>query len=345
MPASRVKKLPARERLSFYRHLERSEGSGLPLVDSLRSMPAKSRERLGRDLQLFTHELSNGQTLAQATHKHPGLFPRPYNRIVAVGERSGKLHDSFSLLVQDTEDQIAVRQRLLRLAIYPAIMLVVWMLLYPATDAAFYYARAATAGASVSQLQIVGAYFESLLGNIVGLAIIGALVFGAARVFGAIFGPGWFYRALLYVPGLGGALRLRDLSRAATHLSQAMSAGLTYPESLALAAEANDNPALRRRLKLAETNLQGGMTFSDATREARVFPDDALQSIHSGEASGTLDRSLSQLGKDWRQDMTQRMSVVSRILSLLVLAIMAAAVVVVTANQYLRNIRFILDNT
>lgn len=87
------------------------------------------------------------------------------------------------------------------------------------------------------------------------------------------------------------------------HLSAVLKAGLSLREALEIMIADAENPILRIVLTLAKNNLEKGQPLSSAfAAYPRYFSDVFVGMIRAGEASGTLDKTLDQLGGQMLRD-------------------------------------------
>ena len=95
-----------------------------------------------------------------------------------------------------------------------------------------------------------------------------------------------------------GRVRGKELAVFTRQLATTLSAGLLLTEALETIAEDMANLYFRGVLFSINEEIQGGLGFSQAlTKHPRIFPVTFIAIIRSGEASGTLHRTLADLAK------------------------------------------------
>src|SRR5947209_6218816 len=91
-------KCPLPALVSWCRTLKHSIGAGLDPIKIFRQQ-AKSGPRALRSLaQETADKLGKGETLEDALEPHRNRFPPLFVELIAVGEQSGRLEDTFSEL-------------------------------------------------------------------------------------------------------------------------------------------------------------------------------------------------------------------------------------------------------
>lgn len=89
----------------------------------------------------------------------------------------------------------------------------------------------------------------------------------------------------------------------AKHLSAVLKAGLGLREALEIMVGDAENPAMKKVLITAKNNLEKGQPLSSAfAAYPKYFPEVFTGMIRAGELSGSLDKTLDQLGNQMLRD-------------------------------------------
>lgn len=89
----------------------------------------------------------------------------------------------------------------------------------------------------------------------------------------------------------------------AKHMSAVLKAGLGLREALEIMIGDAENPMMKKVLITAKNNLEKGQPLSSAfAAYPKYFPDVFVGMIRAGEVSGTLDKTLDQLGNQMLRD-------------------------------------------
>jgi len=117
--------ITAREKIQFFVHLEQLQAAGVPLIDSLTDVRDSTDVPRVRDMTTtILNDVSGGTPLSEAFQKHPKIFGDLYSALVAAGEESGKLTESFQHLARHVRWEDAIRQKITKASRYPAVVLV-----------------------------------------------------------------------------------------------------------------------------------------------------------------------------------------------------------------------------
>lgn len=82
----------------------------------------------GNALKSIGGQISSGGTLSDAMKKYPHLFPRSLLSIIAIGEKSGTLEDSFTYLTEYNRKEVFAATKRLPTIIEPMLLLVMGLL-------------------------------------------------------------------------------------------------------------------------------------------------------------------------------------------------------------------------
>lgn len=89
----------------------------------------------------------------------------------------------------------------------------------------------------------------------------------------------------------------------AKHMSAVLKAGLSLREALEIMVGDAENPMMKKVLITAKNNLEKGQPLSSAfAAYPKYFPEVFTGMIRAGELSGSLDKTLNQLGNQMMRD-------------------------------------------
>ena len=101
-----------------------------------------------------------------------------------------------------------------------------------------------------------------------------------------------------FMAGMGGGVKIDDLSRFTRQFAAMTSAGLPLVQCMDILGGQSDVPALGEALKQASMDIQGGNTLAESLRKhKKIFNDLYCNMIAAGEASGNLDGILTRLAE------------------------------------------------
>lgn len=115
------------------------------------------------------------------------------------------------------------------------------------------------------------------------------------------------------IPGLGGKkTKLKDLAIFARQFASMTSSGLTLIRALSILEDQTLKPELRKAIGQVRTDVQGGMTLSNAmAQHPDHFPTLMVSMIRAGETGGFLDGALDRVAKMYEADANLRAKIKS----------------------------------
>ncbi|MEG1431390.1 type II secretion system F family protein [Eubacterium sp.] len=93
------------------------------------------------------------------------------------------------------------------------------------------------------------------------------------------------------------------LARFASGLSMTIASGLDGEHSLCLVADITENPALKKKIAVAQTLMAKGCSFPDALHEAALFSGIYGKILAIGHKSGTLDKAMDRIAGQYNDEV------------------------------------------
>lgn len=268
----------------FYRQLGTMLNAGVPLSRCLH-MAAASPDAPHRKLAAkLERQIAAGASLAEAMQSGAGYVPAVEQKLIQVGEMSGRLDQILINLADSREAMARVRKLFIGKMVYPIVLLHVAILV----RALVAFMRPDDGGLGVAILYLLEGVVP-LYGLTLLLAIIswsGKRLLPVRLLLELIF---------YHVPFIGQAMHQVAVARFARTFGILYRAGIGVVEALPIAAEACGNSLIRRRLLRAEKSLAGGLGLAESLMETRVFGYVVNGMLMTGEESGKLDAMLEKI--------------------------------------------------
>jgi type II secretory pathway component PulF len=300
--------MKSRELEAFYAQLEQITASGLPLHSGLQLL-ARERGDTGAAARAALSSLEAGGTLSEGLAAVPGLVPALHRRLLAAGERAGRLPAMLRRAQAVERDARRLRREIVSPLLYPGFLLVAAVLLPPLP-------RLLTEGVA----GYAGAVLPPAL-LAAGLAAA-ALVASRTGALGAISGR---------IPIVSRVRRHLAASRFLHVLGSALESGLGVPEALEIAGPCAAEPALELRAASCRRRALEGRFRIEELAEERHFGSLGRQALLAGALTGDLASAAlrsSGLLRDQAVESAQRLARVAGVLAFLLAAGAAAAQVV-----------------
>jgi type IV pilus assembly protein PilC len=252
-----------------------------------------------------------GTTLEEAMASEPQTFGTFFLSMIRVAEARGGLPETLREMGRHYEK----RQRLVRQArsamIYPVIVLTI-------ATAVSYLITVILLPLFASMLQDIARGKELPLPSQVLIAIsafmrkIGWWLVPVVAVAAPIAllqfyktppGKGLIDRIALSLPVMGKLLRKLDTSRFARTLSVLLNAGVDYGPSIDMTANVLRMAPIKSAVLSVRQSVMNGQELSRSLEAKRVFDDDVISVIDSGEETGKLPENLAHLADDYDEQI------------------------------------------
>jgi type IV pilus assembly protein PilC len=290
-----VRGISAREKIQFFVHLEQLQAAGVPLLDSLTDVRDSTDVPRVRDMTAtLLNDVSDGTPLSEAFQKHPKIFGELYSALIAVGEESGKLTESFRHLTKHVKWEDAIRQRVVKAVRYPAVVLVV-------ITAMLMFMMGVVVPGIVEFLKSNGSTLPPVTVALIATSdfvvhswwvilltpiVIIAAVLGLNRSSEAVrFAMSCL---ALRLPVFGSLMTKLAISRFAHFFAVMFQSGVPILQCLETAQRVITNRCLEESLKTVRQQVQNGEPLSLAMRNSGQFPSLVCRMVKIGEDSGNL---------------------------------------------------------
>lgn len=275
--------------------------------------------------RLRTAILEYGDRLGAAFTRF-GILDPVARRLILVAEDQGKLPETFAQLSELYENRYARRKRLIFALVRPLVLIGL---------AAFFM------GALFTGDTLVKLAFADDPGHqgiqVAGRAILNAGLFGVVCT-GVLYA--WLKVPVDFpirdaaagiwkrLPIVSKPAHTRSFALFCRYLEQSVSSGLNVHEGLDLAADAANNPKLRKQIPEAREAIEEGATLADALFRVEILPDEVIQHVDIGEESGRLDERLDFLAERFHDRADEQFEkLMSAVIGIVQLIVIVAAVI------------------
>jgi type IV pilus assembly protein PilC len=329
------------EFLVFNQELATLLKAGMPLVQSLDILRQRVANPTFKGVLDGIHEkVKAGTALSDAFVEHGTLFPAVYAASLTAGERSGNLDAVIRRYVAYEKVIGAVKRRTISALIYPAILVVLMLVLVgiivirvvPAFSG--FYANF-DRELPLSTRVIVG-ISDAVVGNL-WLIVVTATAAAVALV-------AWarqpsqrarFDRLLLELPWAGGTVRKFATSQLARTLATLLGGGIPLVNALQIAGSAMTNRYLAGEIAEVTTRVREGQSFAASLLARGTFPDVAVKMVEVGESTGALQEMLNSLADFYDEEIETEVGRFITLIEPVVLVIMGVVIALVVLALYM----------
>jgi general secretion pathway protein F len=286
------------ERAVFTRQFATLVNAGLPL-DEVLSVLAEQSERgaTQRMVLAIRTKMMEGQSLSRALAQFPNNFDALYCASVKAGEQSSQLHSVLERLAQYCESSAGLTQRVLLALIYPALLLLVCVLVvagllsYVVPQLLGMFAQIGGELPLATRTLLALSSAVTQYGKLLLLLFCAAVALFFIMLRQASFRAAW-HRLLLRLPLIGALLRAGETARFARTLAIASSASVPVLEALNLSQEVVNLLPIKQAIKDATAKVREGQSLANSLKSTAQFPELLTRLVGSGERSGRLEGML-----------------------------------------------------
>ncbi len=312
LAAFKAKSVKVRDLIQLFVHLEQLQKAGVPLLDGLADIRDTTESARLRDIMTDVYrDVSEGESFSDALSHHPSVFESIFCSLIAAGEETGNLANSFDQVISHLKWTDAMGRKVKKATRYPKILIVVvvgviWLMMGQVVPqvVGFLDNMQMELPAVTTSLIATSEFFGAYFGYIV-LAMIAVYMF--IKIGRAISEPFRYYTdyIALRMPVMGPLIRKIALSRFCSTFGVLFSSGLEILKALDAARQTAGNLVLKEALENVRTQVQEGNPLSTAIHNSGEFPSLVVRMIKIGEESGNLTGVLRQVTEFYDQDVNE----------------------------------------
>jgi len=251
--------------------------------------------------------LQEGSSISKALAKHPRVFSEFFVNMVAAGEESGRLDQTFSFLADYLERQYEVTSKVKHALVYPIFVVITMigvmtiMLTYVIPQISPILLESGQELPIYTKAVIWLSDFVSNYGLIAAVvAIIGGYFF-SRYAHGS--GKESFDQFKLGLPGFGNLYKKLFLSRIADNMNTMVLSGISMVRALETTASIVGSEVYKTILLDSLQQVRAGKALSTALSQYPEIPSIMVQMIKVGEETGELGNILKTMASFYEKEV------------------------------------------
>jgi type IV pilus assembly protein PilC len=297
-----LSKIKLQDMIVFCIQMEQLERAGVPLLDALAdARDATDSIKLKNVLTSVYESVKSGIMFSQALQMHPTVFDTVFVGLIAAGEKTGNLGESFLNMSNHMKWTGDLRRKVKKAIRYPIILLVVLsavisilMLFVVPKLVDFIMAQGFVipihTKALIAFSNFFGQYWYACLGTPVVIAVALATAYRVSEPFA--------YKAdkfMLNAPIIGKVIRKINLARFTQFFSVMFKSGIDILDSLKSAKGVVGNRVLQESIDLVYKSVTDGNRITESLRMSSQFPNLVVRMFKVGEDSGNMNDALENI--------------------------------------------------
>jgi type II secretory pathway component PulF len=329
------------ELTSFVRQLSMMLRAGASVVPALRAIEEQAGRAAWRAvLADLGDRVEGGATLHDALAAYPRIFPSALRSIVAAGESTGALADSFLRLTLLLEARQRLRRRVGGALVYPAMLMLMaagvlaTMMFFVLPRFRQLFEMLHTPLPALTQLLLDASnWLRIWWAPAVGIplaAFVAGVLWLRTPLGRAVFGT-----LLLRVPLIGRAVAGVALAQLLQTWAALLRSRVSLLEAVQQTRDATSNPVFRDLVHRIEESIVQGRSMSGVLRASGLVPPTIVSTIATGEESGKLGEALEFVGGWIEEENDALMRAITRLLEPAILVVMGVVIGGVAISLFL----------
>ena len=302
--------------------------AGMPLVQTVNLVAEQCPDKnLSALLYQVAEDISNGWSLSYSFEQRGAkVLPVTFRETVRAGEESGDLQTAFRRMADYFERMNKTRQSLISALTYPAFVIfvaviVVGIIMVYAvpTFTGLFESMSIELPLPTKVLIAVSNFFQKywiLLAAFIALVILGFWFYARTEKGGLNLAKGQ-----LYLPVIGGVVRMSNASQFAHTMSTLLAAGMPILQSIDASGRTMSNQCMSKDVLDTLPGVEGGRSFGECLLYAKEIPPMLTRMTAVGESTGSVEDTLQVLAEYYDNETDVK---TKRALSLLEPAIIVA---------------------
>lgn len=338
-------KVSLSEKATFCRFTATMLRAGLPVHEAAEVIKQEStNNKLKKILTDISYQTRRGKSLSSILSQHKDVFDPVFLTMIKAGEESGTLDKSFDYLSKQLIASYELSQTIKGSLMYPAVVIsamvgvgiIMLVFVLPQISRVFLNMKIDIPPATKMILDF-GIFVDNNLALV--LAAIGLSLAFVAVALSMHATRSLIIRFFAKVPVLQKILNQIDIARFSRTLSTLIKSGVPIIEALNVAAESLGQHRFRQQARLFGAGVAKGKSLAEVlTTSGHSFPPIMVQTIKTGEKTGSLEAILQELAEFYESEVRHNLkrftALLEPILMLLIGVAVGAMVIMIIAPIY-----------
>lgn len=290
--------------------LQQLDRAGVPILDSLADLrDTTDNPTLKHVLSEVYEGVRGGLLLSEAFAKHPAVFDSVFTGLVAAGENTGKLHESFANLTGHLKWSAEINRKVKKAVTYPIFTLIVMVGmisflmggLVPQLQS-FLKAQGQDMPGHTLALIATSDFFSEYWYLVLIVPAIFVIAIKMGKKFSYKFRFGWD-AMILKLPIVGAPIRKIDLARFVRFFGILYNSGIDILDCLKISQKVVKNEVILDSIIKVRKIVSEGSPITPALRSTGQFPTLVLRMFKIGEDSGNMKDALENINFFYDQEV------------------------------------------
>jgi type IV pilus assembly protein PilC len=335
------RRVKPKDMISFCVHMEELDRAGVPILDSLIDLRDSVDTPKMRDLLSdLVESIRAGDSLSIAISKKSEYFDDLFYGLIAVGEETGNIGDSFGHLSKHIKWQADFRRKIKKAITYPMVLMVVMtlvitiMMLFVVPQLVEFLSKQGIALPFYTRWLIaVSNFFVNYWWVVILFMFLTPLIiFMLYRKL-----PAFKYvmdKTLLRMPILGVLITKINLARFVKFFSITFTSGLGVLESLDISRKVVTNSVIKETIDIISLDISNGSSITEAIAARDSFPSLVVRMFRVGEESANIERALSNVNFFYEREIDDTIETMVAMIQPILLVVMGGMLMWIIASVF-----------
>lgn len=294
-------KVKSKDLIMMFVHLEQLEKAGVSIVDSINDLRETAESPKIKNLMHEIYEsIKNGNLFSESLAKHPEIFSTTYIGLIAMGEKTGNLANSFNSIIEDIKWNTDIKRKTKKATTGPifgifmmfAVMGVMTSVVVPKVTGFLKMQSIALPFVTTSLIAFSDFMKNNWYFIIFSIPIFWSLLKILAR------NQEMALRIddlKLKIPIIGPIMRKIDAAKFCQFFSMTFKSGLGVLECLEASSSTIKNKAMKRSIIVVKQQVSDGQSLAKSIALTGYFPNLVVRMFKIGEESGNMESALQNI--------------------------------------------------
>lgn len=330
--SSLKKSLPLIEKIIFCRYLSTMLNSGLSLSEGVEVLYEESQNPLMREiLSDLKFNLERGQQLSVVFEKYPQVFDPYFLTLTRAGELSGTLSLVFKNLETEMRSEYSLTSKVKGALMYPSIVFtamigigfLMFFFVLPQIGKVFLNLNLPLPAVTKALFTASVALSKQVVPIVIGSVLAVLTAFFAIKRKST---QKAIWHVITIIPMVRNLIRKIDMARFNRLLSTLLKSAVPITQAVEISLDSLASPEYKDLGQVFSEEIRKGKSLASIVKQNKAFPTFVSQMVATGEKSGTLDSSLSEVAQFYEQEVEEDLKNLTQIIEPLLMLIVGIAV-------------------
>jgi len=333
-------RISTEELLMFTRQMSALIRAGIPITRAISGiLESVENPLLVRSLRDILEQLESGRSLSISCARHPRVFNNLYVAMIQVGENTGKLEETFSLMADYIDRNRRITQNIKTALRYPttviiaiAIAMVIVNLFVIPKFAQFFEANKLELPWQTLVLLNTSNFFVEYWTYL--LLVLVGVVFGFRHYVNTVGGRLKWHRFIVHAPLVGDILHRSFMARFARSFAMAYGAGVPIVQAMGVISRSIGNDFISNNVNGMREGIERGEALTRVAQRTGMFTPVVMQMFAVGEEAGNLDEMMTFIADFYEEEVDYDVKTLSDKIEPLIYVMIGALVLVLALGIF-----------